>query len=157
MSSGLLDIERRVEDAALELLNSFVDLTGITGFKRVIRRRDARYAAGYPCLWIECYNMAEYGLHTGCYLGGLRFGSISHAQDDLSRDIAKQIMGAVRMFCQQEDLETQFNNTAAAQAVGGLLTMIHVANENAPYYNEVAGMPMHEMIYELTIVARPSR
>lgn len=156
MSSGLLDVERRIEAAALELLNSWTPLTPLV--KQIIRRRDASIAADYPCAYVEAYNMVEYSMRTGNYLGGLRLGAMTYQVNDRSSEVVKQIIGALRMWMMQEDLAIQFTATTSAQTFGSYLTVIAFEqDEGASYEFQEGSDKLNERILETTIVARPSR
>lgn len=161
MNSGILDIERRIESAALENLQEFEALTNLLaeGSTSVIRRRDASLTANYPCAYAEAYNMVEFGLHTGAYMGGLRLGGLTYKENDKSREIAKQITGAFRAWSQQTQLVTFVNGTTSAHTSGQYITFwaIEMEPDSPAYMVETESVRNYnEAISELMVVCRPS-
>jgi len=121
MADQIIDVERRLELAAQELLAAFTFLTALTTADRVFIRRDTSHAIDYPCATIQAIGFAEMGLHTGWYRGALQLAALTYREDDKSRSVLKQVLGAFRVFAQQTDLTTQFNATAIALAAATAL------------------------------------
>jgi len=164
MSSGLLDVERRVQKACLESLKAWAPLTALVAVAKIVEKRDASGDGGFPSAYVEANNFAEYGLHTGNYLGGIRCGGMTYMDDDLDMEIAKQILGAFRSWGMQTGLKTVLNNTTSAQTAGSEVWFFAVEND---IYGD-GGLPAmvhpgerseraHEVVFELTAVCMPSR
>jgi len=164
MSSGLLDVERRVQKAALESLLLWTDLTALLDDGHIVEKRNAAVDGKLPSAYVEAANMAEYGLHTGNYMGGLRVGGLTYKDDDKDMEIVRKILGAARSWGMQTGLATVLNNTASASAAGSEVWFFAVEND---IYGG-GGLPalirggndenrMHEGVLELTAVCMPSR
>jgi len=163
--SGLLDIERRVELAALERLRGFADLLGLLSAPTdIVVNGDASSVATWPGVYVEAYNMAEYGTHTGNYMGGLRLGAYTYKDDDKDNAKAKQFLGAFRMWAQQIDLVSLLNGTASAQATGSKVWFfaaeldINGTGGNPGFITEATRKTnANEAVLEISIVCAPSR
>lgn len=165
--SGILDIERRVENAVIERLRGFTDVINLlkSGAASVMKKKDASVTAEYPSVYVEAYNFAEYGRHTGNYMGGIRFGAVTYRADDLNREIAKSILGGFRSFLQQVDLVSLLNGTVSAQTFGSLVWFFSVeldmfgSGGNAAFFeaDEVATNRKWEAVQEVACVVAPSR
>ena len=118
-ASGLLDVGRRVEKAVVESLLTWNDLTDLLSNPTAVGRKgQASARAVFPHAWVQGYNFAEYGLHTGNYLGGIRLGGVTYKDEDPDEDVVKSLQGAFLSWAQQSGLLTILNNTASAQAAG---------------------------------------
>jgi hypothetical protein len=153
--SGRLDVERRLEDAVLELLDAWTPLTSIDDYRGTVKRRDLSVDAEYPRAYVQAYNMSEHGAHTGWYLGGLRLGALTYEDVDKSGGVVEQILGALRMWAQQENLVALINETVSAQTFGSELTLVYVVHDTA--YEDATEASLHARVLELTVVLRPSR
>jgi len=153
----LLNVEKRLEDAAIELLAAYADLTGVTGFVRVQRYEDASLDAAYPIAAVRCMAVAEHGHHTGCYQCGLELVALSYKLDDKAKTIVREVLGALRGWVQQDDVIAQLNATASATADATKLTVIDVLLEDAAYDSEaLEPRNYNEYVMPATIVCRPS-
>lgn len=164
MSSGLLDVERRVQSAALELLSAWTALTDLLADGTVVQYRNAGVVAKFPSAYVQGYNFAEFGLHTGNYMGGLRIGGFSYMDDDEDRDVILQIMGALRSWAMQTGLATLLNNTTSAQTAGSELHVFAVETDmlgdgtQPGYFRDGSDSDRtHEATIEFTLVCMPSR
>ena len=163
MSSGLLDIERRVVSAAIESLLTWAPLTDLVS-DRIVRRKDASTMKAFPAVYVECYNMSEWGLHTGNHLGGLRLGGMSYKDDDPDQDQVYQILGAFRSWLFQNGIVTILNNTLSARTAGSEVWFfectqdMHGQGGNAAYITSNVNMDRtNEAVIEATIICMPSR
>ena len=171
-ASGLLDVERRVESACVESLKTWTDLTALleNGADGIVSRRDCDEQAGFPSLYVEAYNLAEYGAHTGNYMGGLRLGGMTYIDDDVNQDTVKRVMGAARSWINRKDatgkegIVTILNNTTSAQTAGNEvyffaveLDMFGDGGSQAYIVQSTRVNRAHEGIIEATIVCMPSR
>jgi len=179
IGSGILDVEARVEGAALELAKAYTDLIGLleNGAASVVIRRNGAVKASYPSVYVEAYNLAEYGGRTGNYIGGIRFGAVTYKDDDKSRAAMKQIVGGLRGLIAQGNIDDNFadsfkdqlNSTVSAQASGSEVWFftaqpdLDMSGANAVFYEEPRVDPnepenrINQGIIEVTIVCMPSR
>jgi len=155
MTDQIVDIERRLELAAQELLKAFTLLTNLTTVARVFIRRDTSHAADYPCALIQAIGFAEFGLHTGWYKGALQLSGQTYREDDKSRGTLKQILGAARAFGQQTDLATQFNATAIATTEATALDVRDASLEGGSF--DASEDKIQEDVLTLAVVCRPSQ
>ena len=163
--SGLIDIEVRVEKCAVESLKTWTPLTSrLTAPAAIVRKRQASEDALWPGVYAQGYNFAEFGLHTGNYIGGLRVGALTYMDDDKDQDVCKALLGAFRSWAMQTGLKTILNNTASAQAAATAVWFFAAELDlfgeggNVGYIvdgerNERA----NEGVLELTVVCMPSR
>ena len=121
MTDQIIDVERRLELAASELLKDFTLLTDLITGVGVFIRNDTSHDVAYPCATIYAMSFAEMGRNTGWYMGALQLAGMTYRADDKDRAKLKQILGACRAFSQQTDLAAQFNATAVALAAATAL------------------------------------
>ena len=155
-ANQLLDIERWIELAGLELLKAWTLLTDLTTAARVRRARDKSQKADYPAGTIEGAMFTQFGRDTGNYDGLIRLSALSHQADDKDRIIVQKILGALRGFLQQENLVAQMNATVSAIAAGTELTVIYIEC-NGTEYESLETERVNELVLEARIVAYPSR
>ena len=155
-ANQLLDIERRIELAGLELLKVWTLLTDLTTAARVRRARNKSDKADYPAGTIEAVLMSEYGRMTGWYDGSMRLSALSFQADDKDRLVVEQIMGALRGWAQQEDLVAQMNTSASAIAAGTELDVEYIVCDGIPFESDEIER-VNEIVLDVRILARPSR
>ena len=155
-ANQLLDIERRIELAGLELLKAWTLLTALTTAPRVRRAWDKSVKADYPAGTIEAVMMSEYGRMTGWYNGAMRLSALTFQADDKDRVVCDKIMGSLRGWAQQEDLKTQMNASASAIAAGTELAVEYIVCDGIPFWADETDR-VNELVLDVRILARPSR
>lgn len=152
-----LDVEKRVEAAAVELLQAFDLLIDAVGYEplNIRRRGDTSREAQLPRVWVQAIGFAEFGRHTGQYLGALQMGSMNYRADDPEGTVLDNIIGALRGWAQQTDLVTQLNATFVAQASETELTVNYFALEGAPF--DMSSGRIQEHVLSSALHVRPSR
>ena len=134
--SGLLDIENRVDLAVQESLKDWESLTALIPAANVLLKAEADKGEKYPALYVEAFDLAEFGRRTGWYLGGLRMGGISFQDDDRNRSVCKKIQGAAHMWVQQENVVELLNATASAQTFGNHVTFEDVVDDRVSFWRD---------------------
>ena len=155
MADILLDTERRVELASLELLKAWTLLTALTTADRVRVAMNKSAKADYPAGCIEAVLFREFGRQTGWYQGNLRLIAQTYEADDKDRVIAKKISGALRGWAQQETLVAQLNATTSATTTGTKVDFEWIQLDGAPYESDAIER-VNELVVEVQMLARPS-
>lgn len=155
MADQIIDVERRLELAAQELLKTFVLLTALTTAARVVIYRDASHTVDYPCATVQAIGFAEFGLNTGWYRGALQLAALTYRQEDTSRGVLKRILGALRAWGQQTDLETQLKATAIAQATATALDIKDAALDGASF--DASEDKVQQEVLTLACLVRPTQ
>ncbi len=158
-SAGIetLDIERRVEEAALELLREYDALKGATGNvpARIRVRMDTEAAADYPCATVNAVGFAEFGERTGWYKGALQLGAMTYRPDDKDAKAVKAVLGALRGWAQRKDLPAALNATVAAGTQETEIEFREIKLDGSTFdYSEGR---IREWILPLEVLCRPSR
>lgn len=155
MAHTILDIERRLELAVVELLKAYAILTALTTAARVVIRRDTSHAVDYPCAAVNVINAFEQGNRTGWYQCALQLSAMTYRQEDASRDTLKQIAGALRSWGQQTDLPTQIDATASALATATKLNVRDAWLEGGSF--DASEDKVQEVVITLAVLARCSQ
>lgn len=152
-----IDIERRVEAAALELLKAFTPLVSSVGATaRIHVRRDAASGADYPCATVQAIGFAEFvDVQTGWYRGGLQVAAMTYRADDKDQKVAKGILGVLRAWAQRTDLVSQLNATTSAQAAGCELDVRDIRLDDRAF--DASDERTLEWVLPLAVLCRPSR
>lgn len=155
MSIDRLDIEYRVELAALELLAAHAALVALLPTGGIRARRDTSVEASYPAVLIQAIAFTEFGNRTGWYLGALQLAALTYQDDDKTRAALKVLVGELRGWAQQTDLATQFNSTAAAKATATKLDVRDIRLDG-PSADATAEKVQEEFI-SLAVLCRPTQ
>ena len=155
MSDTNIDIEQRLEKAVRELLAAYALVTDLTTAARVFYKRDTSHAVDYPCATIQAISFAEIGLRTGWYKGALQLSGMTYRDDDKSRAVLKNILGALRGWGQQTDLKTQLNATVSAHAATTALDVRDIWLEGGSV--DVSEDKIQEEFITLATVCRPTQ
>ena len=155
MADQIIDIERRLELAAQELLKKWTLLTALIPATEIFIQRDTSHAVKYPAVTIQAINFAEFGLHSGWYRGPLQLSGLTYREDDKTRGTLKQILGALRAWAQQTDLDTQFNATAIAKATATALDVNDASLEGAAF--DASEDKKQEEVLTLACLVRPTQ
>jgi len=155
MADTILDIERRLELAAVELLKAYSILTALTTVARVVIRRDTSHVVDYPCAAVQVINAAEFGNRTGWYRCALQLSAMTYREDDKSRDKLKQIAGTLRSWGQQTDLPAQIDATVSAKAVATKLNVRDAWLEGGSF--DASEDKIQEVVITLAVMARCSQ
>lgn len=155
MADTVLDIERRLELAVIELLKAYSILTALITATRVVIRRDTSHAVDYPCATVQVIMAAEFGNRTGWYRCALQLSGMTYREDDKSRDTLKQIAGALRSWGQQTDLLAQIDATASALATATKLNVRDAWLEGGSF--DASEDKVQEIVITLAVMARCSQ
>jgi hypothetical protein len=150
----------------VESLRTWTDLIALleNGVNGVVQGGDADTQAGFPQAYVQGINVAEFGLNTGNYIGGMRLGGLTYIDDDKNQENVKKVLGALRSWAQQSGLKTILNNTVSASAAGSEVWFFAVEMD---FYGDGASAAFiqtasksdrwYEAVLELGIVCMPSR
>jgi len=155
MTVQIIDVERRLELAVIELLKVYSILTDLTTVARVVIRRDTSHAADYPCAAVQVINAMEFGNRTGWYKCALQLSAMTYREDDKSRDKLKQIAGALRSWGQQTNLPAQIDATVSAKATATKLNVRDAWLEGGSF--DVSEDKIQEIVITLAVMARCSQ
>ena len=155
MTDQIIDVERRLELAASELLKAFALLTDLTTAARVFVRDDTSHDVDYPCATIYAMSFAEMGRNTGWYMGALQLAGMTYRADDKDRAKLKQILGACRAFSQQTNLVTQFNATAVALAAATALDVRDATIEGGVF--DASEDKIQQEVLTIACLVRPTQ
>lgn len=153
-ASPNLDIEDRLEKAALELLRADTALATLFGSK-VRAARQLNVSADYPLLTASAANMTEDFERAGWYRGGLTLTAHTYSSDDPTQDTLKSGLGTARGWAQQADLVAQLNATASASASGSELQVVYALLDGGAFDESDEHVQRRSIV--LQVVARPSR
>lgn len=154
-TASRIDIENRVELAAIELLKALTGLVGLTGATRIYARGDASHAADYPAALVQAIGFAEFGNRTGWYRGALQLSAATYRDDDKSRTILKQVLGELRGWAQQTDLPAQFNGTNSAKATATALQVRDAWLEGGAF--DASDGNAQEQVLSVALLCRPTQ
>ena len=149
----ILDMERRIESACLELLQANTDLIGLSA--NVRSYADASQDAAYPAALVMVHGLEEAGENFGWYYALVTLIAITYREDDEDQVINKKVLGALRGWAQQTDLVNQLNNTTSAQAADTLLDVRYFVHDGIQYQTEQDRA--FERGVDNRILVRPSR
>ncbi len=155
MADTNIDIERRLELAVLELVKAYTLVTALTTAVRVVLHRDTSHAADYPCATVNVINAFEQGLRTGWYQCALQLSAMSYREDDKSRNILKQILGALRSWGQQTDLIAQLNASVSATAAATALDVRDAWLEGGSF--DMTEDKIQTEVLTLAVLCRPTQ
>jgi len=157
MAAVMLDIETRVEAAALELLRAISGLTTLVGGAARVRRAfDGTSQAAFPCATVHAVNFIEHGAHSGCYLGILRLSALTYQDVDKAGTQVRSILGWLRGWAQQTDLAAQINDTVTAKATATKLTCVWATCHQALAYENAEIKNVRQWIFEPLLLVRPN-
>jgi len=156
-SIEVIDIERRVEESALELLREYEALKQATGNvpARIRVRMDTEAAADYPCATVNAVGYGEFGERTGWYKGALQLGAMTYRPDDKDAKGVKAILGALRGWSQRKDLAAALNATVAAGTQETEIEFRHIKLDGETF--DFSEGRLREWIVPLEVLCRPSR
>lgn len=154
-TASRIDIENRIELAAIELLKALTGLVALTGATRIYARNDTSHAAGYPAAAVQALAFAEYGNRTGWYRGALQVSAQTYRDDDKSKAVMKQILGELRGWAQQTDLPTQFNATTSAKTAATALDVRDAWLDGGSF--DASEGNVNEMVLSVGMLCRPTQ
>lgn len=155
MSGLILDIEKRYENAASELLKADPDLLALVDEDDIQQARKADELANYPAACFRLVGAFENLEHSGWYQGALSLTALTYRADDGAGTAARAILGALRAWAQQADLATKLNATAAAQSIAGALEVRYFVCDGMAY--DLSDDRIVELGFDCMTVFRPSQ
>lgn len=165
--SGILDVERRVELAVLERVRGFTEILDLVKDKAptsIVHGNDASKPAVFPTCYVEAFNFAEFGRHTGNYMGGVRLGGMTFKDDDQGSLVSRAFLGAFKSWAQQVDLVSLLNGTTSANAFASRVWFFaSELNINGDFGNvgfiteSTRNTNVNEAVQEITMVCAPNR
>jgi len=158
-----LDVEWRVEAAALEILRAVSGLVALMyGADDATRKANIKRVLSFnkgvtpPSLVLYARDFTEATSRTGWYRGGITMTALTYQADDPDKSVVAAIFGYMRGFGQLTDLPSQINDTVAAQAAGSELTCEHAECDGTPY-DESTGTKLYDRSLDVQLLVRPSR
>ena len=155
MTDQIIDVERRLELAASELLKAYTLLTALVTAEGVFIRNDTTHKVAYPCATIYAMVFAEFGENTGWYKGALQLAAMTYRLDDKDRAILKKVLGACRAFSQQPDLATQFNETVVAVTAATALDVRDATIEGPTF--DASEDKVQSDVLTIAVLCRPTQ
>jgi len=155
MAASIIDIERRLELAAQELMKTCAVLIALVTAARVFRKNDTSHAVDYPCATVMVIGAPQFGDRTGWYLCALQLSAMTYRSDDQSKEILEQVAGALRGFLQQTDIHTQLNTTAIATATATALDVREVLLDGPSF--DASTDKIQETVVTASALCRPTQ